>query len=443
MPHPDMIAIDGPAAAGKSTVGELLAKELQYLYFDTGVMYRAVTWAALQRGVPIADEEMVSKLAERVHIDVRQPAVQDGRQYTVYLDGLDVTWDLRRPEVERQVSPVSAYPRVRAALSAQQRRIGQQGRVVMVGRDIGTIVLPEAPLKIYLDATAAERAKRRHRENAERGRVFQYEDILTDMRRRDKIDSERDAAPLHPASDAVIIDTTNLTVDQVMQRIKQIVKQRSSAMSFKRRFLVSLMRGLLRLFSRWEVHGRENLPQGGPLLVVFNHMAHFDGPLAMASIPWEMEAIGLSDLWSVPITGQLLRLYGAIMVHRDEYDREVLRQALQVLAEGKVLGLAPEARMSPSHTLERGRRGAAYLALKSGAPILPIGLIGTETVYSSLARLRRPHLTANIGPVFRLQGPLARGAERGPQLDAGRDEIMRRIAALLPEKYHGVYARKG
>ena len=210
-------------------------------------------------------------------------------------------------------------------------------------------------------------------------------------------------------------------------------------MSSKRRVIAAAVRGLLRGLSHWEVHGREHLPEGGPLLVVFNHIAHFDGPLVMASIPWEMEALGLSDLWSVPVTGQLLRLYGVIQVHRDEYDRDVLRKALKVLAEGRVLALAPEARQSPTHTLERGRRGAAYLAIKSAAPLLPIGLTGTETVYSSLPRLRRPHLTANIGPVFRLQGPLAKGRTRQAHLDQGRDEIMRRIAALLPAEYRGVY----
>jgi len=221
-----MIAIDGPAAAGKSTIGELLAEELDYLYFDTGVMYRAVTWAVLQRGIPIEDEQAVSRLAEEVRIDVLQPAVEDGRQYTVCVDGQDVTWDLRRPEVEHGVSPVSAYPAVRAALTAQQRRIGLQGRVVMVGRDIGTVVLPEAPLKIYLDATAEARARRRYLENRERGQKVRYADILRAMRRRDRIDSQRDAAPLRPADDAVIIDTTDLHIQQVMAQVRELVLRR-------------------------------------------------------------------------------------------------------------------------------------------------------------------------------------------------------------------------
>lgn len=221
-----MIAIDGPAAAGKSTIGELLAEELNYLYFDTGVMYRAVTWAALQRNIPIDDEAEVSKLAQEARIDVLQPTAQDGRQYTVCVDGQDVTWDLRRPEVEYGVSPVSAYPAVRAALTAQQRRIGLRGRVVMVGRDIGTVVLPEASLKIYLDATVEARARRRYLENRQRGEKVRYSDVLRAMRRRDQIDSQRDAAPLRPAVDAMIIDTTNLQVAQVMARVRELIQKR-------------------------------------------------------------------------------------------------------------------------------------------------------------------------------------------------------------------------
>ena len=220
---PSTIAIDGPAASGKSTIGELLAKRLGYLYLDTGAMYRAVTWVALEQGIDISDEQAITALAERVEINITRPTVDDGRQYTVYANGQDVTWQIRRPEVDANVSPVSAYPGVRRALTDQQRRVGRRGRIVMMGRDIGTVVLPEADLKIYLEATTEERARRRHREVLERGEIADYEEILAAMRRRDKIDSEREAAPLRPADDAIIIDTTELGIAEVLAKVEELI----------------------------------------------------------------------------------------------------------------------------------------------------------------------------------------------------------------------------
>ena len=223
LPKPLTITIDGPAASGKSTIGELLARRMGYLYLDTGAMYRAVTWIALERGIDIADEEAISALAERVEINITRPTVDDGRQYTVYANGQDVTWEIRRPEVDANVSPVSAYPGVRQALTDQQRRIGRRGRIVMMGRDIGTVVLPEADLKVYLAATAEERAHRRYREILERGEEADYEKVLSAMRRRDKIDSEREAAPLRPADDAIIIDTTELSIAEVLVKVEELI----------------------------------------------------------------------------------------------------------------------------------------------------------------------------------------------------------------------------
>ncbi|MBC8248058.1 MAG: (d)CMP kinase [Anaerolineales bacterium] len=223
MSKPSTIAIDGPAASGKSTIGELLARRLGYLYLDTGAMYRAVTWVALEQGIDIADEEAITALAESVEINITRPTVDDGRQYTVYANGQDVTWEIRRPEVDANVSPVSAYPGVRQALTDQQRRIGRRGRIVMMGRDIGTVVLPDADLKIYLEATVEERARRRHREILERGEETDYEEVLAAMRRRDKIDSEREAAPLRPADDAIIIDTTELSIAEVLAKVEELV----------------------------------------------------------------------------------------------------------------------------------------------------------------------------------------------------------------------------
>jgi cytidylate kinase len=220
---PSIIAIDGPAASGKSTLGKKLADELGYLFFDTGVMYRAITWVALQKGVAIADEAGVTALAESVDLDIRPPSQTDGRNCDILADGQDITWEIRRPEVDVNVSPVSAYAGVRRALSAQQRRIGQRGKVVMVGRDIGTVVLPEAELKIYLDASPEERARRRYLEILGRGESAVFEDILQAVIRRDQIDSTRAVAPLRPAEDAVILDSDHLDAEQVLERARELL----------------------------------------------------------------------------------------------------------------------------------------------------------------------------------------------------------------------------
>lgn len=223
MSLPLVITIDGPAASGKTTLGKRLADRLGYLFFDTGVMYRAVTWAALQCGIPIDDELAITCLAEHVQIDILPPSQSDGRGYDVFLDGEDVTWEIRRPQVDANVSPVSAYPGVRQVLTIQQRRIGLRGHVVMVGRDIGTEVLPEADLKIYLDASAKERARRRYMERIARGESADLDAILAIVRERDWIDSTRAVAPLRPAEDAVIVDTDNLDADQVLENVLHLV----------------------------------------------------------------------------------------------------------------------------------------------------------------------------------------------------------------------------
>jgi cytidylate kinase len=221
---PSIIAIDGPAASGKSTIGKRLADELDYLFFDTGVMYRAVTWLALQRRLDMSDETAITKLAEDVPIDVQPPSQADGRACDVITNGQDITWETRRPEVDANVSAVSAFAGVRRALTAQQRRIGLRGQVVMVGRDIGTVVLPEADLKIYLDASAEERARRRYDEIVARGESADYDEILSKVIERDRIDSTRDVAPLKAADDAVVVDSDNLNADEVFQKTLALFK---------------------------------------------------------------------------------------------------------------------------------------------------------------------------------------------------------------------------
>jgi CMP/dCMP kinase len=221
MQHPRHIAIDGPAGSGKSTVGEQLAHRLSYLYIDTGAMYRAVAWLALQKGVNTTDGTALASLAEHAGIIISHPHIDDGRQYTVTVHGQDITWDIRSAEVTRIVSIVSAHKEVRAILIAQQREMAQQhDGTVMVGRDIGAIVLPNADLKIYLTASLEERARRRHSELVEHlgghnPTLPTMESVLADIQRRDEIDHDN----MRPADDAIVIVTDNLSVAQVLEVI--------------------------------------------------------------------------------------------------------------------------------------------------------------------------------------------------------------------------------
>jgi CMP/dCMP kinase len=222
---PKVIAVDGSAASGKSSIGRRLAARLEYPFLDTGVMYRAITVAAIDQHLDVQNEEALAALAQAVSIEVALPPSPDG-ETRVAVNGRDVTESLRGADVEEAVSLVSRVPAVRDALVRQQRAIAASSAIVMAGRDIGTVVLPDADLKLYLDASLEERAFRRHREFESLGRESNHDDVLTDIRRRDQIDSERDVSPLMAAPDAVTINTDGLSLDEVFARVVAIVEGR-------------------------------------------------------------------------------------------------------------------------------------------------------------------------------------------------------------------------
>ena len=224
---PRTIAIDGPSASGKSSVGYLVAERLGYLFLDTGATYRALTWLALQRRVHLEDEEGLVRLAAQVDMNLGPPAAESCERCTIWVDGEDLTGVLRQPEVERGVSLVSRVPQVRRAMVAVQRRLASRRRVVMAGRDVGTVVLPSADLKIYLDASVEERARRRHEELVALGRPFTQSDVRQQILRRDAIDSGREDSPLRAAEDAVVISTDGLNQEQVVEKIVALVEGKS------------------------------------------------------------------------------------------------------------------------------------------------------------------------------------------------------------------------
>ena len=209
------IAIDGPVASGKTAVGRLAAGRLGFRFLDTGAMYRAVTWVAIRREIGLEDAEALTRLAGSIEIRLVPSEARD----RLVVDGEDVTDHLRDQDVERAVSQVSAVSGVRTAMVSQQRAVARQGPIVMVGRDIGTVVLPDAGVKVFLEASVDVRAKRRYDELRSQGKSPDYQDVVDDLASRDKIDSERADSPLMPASDAVRLDTDDLTVDEVVERI--------------------------------------------------------------------------------------------------------------------------------------------------------------------------------------------------------------------------------
>jgi len=216
-----IIAIDGPAGAGKSTIARMVAERLGYLYINTGAMYRSITWKALQENIDIEDEDALVKLAEKCEISFQD----NGKR--IILNNNDISQEIRFPEVDKNISTIVKFPRVRDIMVKQQQLMGQKGGVVSEGRDVTTVVFPNADVKIYLDASLTERAKRRYKELKEKGYNLDVSDVEKETFRRDTSDKSREYGPLRIAPDAVIVDTTDMNIEQVVDRIIEIAARRN------------------------------------------------------------------------------------------------------------------------------------------------------------------------------------------------------------------------
>jgi len=219
---PPIIDIDGPSGAGKGTVARAIARELGYRYVDSGAMYRAIGWKALQAHVAMDDEEGVAKLAEQSQIELEGA--------TVCVDGVDITRAIRTPEIDQAAAAVAKLPRVRAVLVERQRQLGQGGALVMEGRDIGTVVFPDAPVKIYLDAEPEERARRRATDLTHSSSPTTMAEVVSALAARDLIDRTRSASPLHAAADAVRVDTTHRSIEEVVSEVLRLVRGRQRSL---------------------------------------------------------------------------------------------------------------------------------------------------------------------------------------------------------------------
>lgn len=221
-----IIAIDGPAAVGKSTIGKLIARELGFLYIDTGAIYRAITWKVLKNNININDENVISNMVSNTYITIEEANCKSlNDYYHIFVDGEDVAEEIRNPRIDQNVSQIARLPKIRKQLIYLQRILAEKGDIVMEGRDIGSVILPKADIKFYFTASEEERIKRRHKELMNKGYSIDYEKVKKQIIQRDKIDSRRKYAPLIKAKDAILIDSTEKSIEEVKDKILKIVKK--------------------------------------------------------------------------------------------------------------------------------------------------------------------------------------------------------------------------
>jgi cytidylate kinase len=418
MRKPTVIAIDGPAGAGKSTVAHLVADRLGLGYVDTGATYRVVALRALERSVPLDDANALAALATET---LNRCTLVDGG--TLVCDGREVGDEIRTPEVSEAASIVAAHPEVRNVLVAHQRRLVPLAGAVVEGRDIGTVVWPEADLKVYLDANSQVRAERR---GAQQG-VGAALDV--ELHERDLRDATRAVSAMRPAPDAVVVDTSSAAPDVVADEILGLLKPRKrSPLYVVVRFLLAV---LLRTAFRLEVTGAENIPKHGGVIVAPNHRSLIDHPVIGAITRRQVWFMGKEELFRNALAGKILRNMGAFPVKRGRPDRTSLQFCLDLLDKGEVVGIYPEGTRRPDARFDEVEDGFAYIGLKSGAPIVPVAMSGTEAVLPHGRKFPRfVKIRVHVGEPFRL-GERHAGLLPRARIREASAEAHRRLNAVM------------
>lgn len=454
-----LVAIDGPSGTGKSTVARAVARRLGAGYLDTGALYRIVTVHVLQAGIDPTDDDAVA--ASLPGLALLPPTDPDGQRHL--LGGTDVTARIREDDVTAAVSAVAANPAVRAFLLQLQRDIAYGGPMIVEGRDIGTVIAPDAAVKIYLTADASVRAARRLRQNvgARIGAAASEAAVQADLARRDTADSTRAAAPLEAAADAVHLDSTHLTIDETVAAVLAICAKRgmldptphagSLPVSWfhlhgegdpvptgrrprdvdrGRRIGIALSH----LMYRMTIRGEGHIPAAGPVVIVANHTTFSDGPILFGRLPRRVSFLVKAEVLVGPL-GWLLRTVGQYAIDRAAPQRDVLMAALDQLKAGGVIGIFPEGQRTDG-SVASVFHGAGWLAARAGATVVPVALRGTARPAGRRLRRFRPRVHTLIGESF----DIPRGAGR-TAINAATSEIQRRLSALVADLDRGLSTR--
>ncbi|MCD7823357.1 MAG: (d)CMP kinase [Oscillospiraceae bacterium] len=426
------IALDGPSGAGKSTIAKEVAKTLGYVYVDTGALYRSIGLYSVRHGAKTGVASEVVPLLPEIQLELKYI---DGTQ-RVIMNGEDVSEAIRTPEIAMAASSVSAIPEVREFLLSLQRNMAEKHNIVMDGRDIGTVILPNAQVKIFMTASAEERANRRLKEHLSKGQEISYEEILKEINERDYNDSHRAAAPLKKADDAYELDTSNLDIDGAVSAVLEIVDERLNALRPARgmvpavnRFFYSIIRGialvLLKIVMKVRYEGLENIPKTGSYVIAPNHHTLLD-PVAIGVKINNISAyMAKEDIFDYKIANAL-KVFHAFPVKRGKSDKSAIRTAIKWLDRGYNLTIFPEGTRSKDGKLGTFKSGVAFVASEANADVLPVGITKRKT------RFGRIFLTVRFGkliPYYKLKVNSLSSSE----LRHSRDIILNEVKGLIDE----------
>jgi len=451
-----VVALDGPASSGKSSVGAAAAVRLGYRFCDTGLLYRAVTWLALRRGVGADSISALVALADEIEL----VPDSEGRLAHVSVEGADVTAEVHGAEVDVAVSAYARVAELRAALLTRQRAIAATGRIIMAGRDIGTVVLPGSDLKLYLDASPEERARRRASERGLDLEGTEAAEILDELRRRDELDSSRPVAPLRPAPDALILRTDGNAFETTVEQVVDAIRAREAAarpaadapgrprrrrptmgvirrdraaptpIATRKTWILRLGSLVLRVIARAIIRIRVEgdlsaIPESGPLIIAANHASSADPVLIGAFLNGRLHRplnwLGKRELVEMPVIGWFMRQAGIHPVDRATADVGAFRTAIRVLESGNILTVFPEGTRSPDGVLQEVRD-----------KVWRKGSMFPTPGRSVTVRYGRPFVVADELPES-VKGDRRKAKEAATRL------IMSRIAELLPPRQRGIY----
>lgn len=423
------VALDGPSGAGKSTIAKSVAKKLEYVYVDTGALYRTVAYYVISNGIDPQDEQSVVGCLENIKVNLEYV---DGAQH-VMLNGEDVSDKIRTPEISMGASAVSAKPKVREFLFDLQQDIAKNNNIIMDGRDIGTVVLPNAQVKIFLTATAEERANRRFKELQEKGDPSTYEQVLEDIKQRDYNDTHRETAPLKKADDAIEVDSTSMSLEEVIDTIVGIIKDKTSDQGDgekknssrasreimpvhpisknKHLGMIHLLGyNLLRYITiflyhcfyniKWE--GKENVPKDGGNIFASNHRSYQDPVFTALGARVPLSYMAKEELFQQNVFfAKLIKLFGAFPVERGKGDLTVIETSIEKLESGRNLEIFPEGTRSKDGKVGKGKTGVALIAAVAQTKVIPVGINfeGEKLKFRSkvIVRYGKPIVPSEIG----------------------------------------------